>query len=157
MLDKYQKELIVDSWTSLAENKFKTMLAFYNGLFKLAPEVRYYFPEDMNNMAEKLEKTVDIVVDNVDDLSKIIPALHQLGRYHKHKVGVEPSQYKVVIQALLIAIKRALVDAEMEESKIRDTVGAWKFAFVFVSKNMLAAPPEPDNVMVKFFKKLFSK
>lgn len=156
MLDNNQKILIAESWGLIAEKKYATMLAFYNGLFKLAPEVRYYFPEDMGAMAEKLEKTVDIVVDNIDDLTKIVPALHQLGRFHKHKVGVEPGQYKVVIQALLIAIKNAAKDLVEDDKKIEEILQAWKIALIFVSKNMIAAPPKPDNKMIKFFKNLFT-
>jgi len=150
MITERQADLIINSWASLAGREFETMASFYNALFKKAPEVRFYFPDDMNQMAEKLHKTIDIVVANAYDMSKLIPELHALGRYHKNKIGIEPSQYPLVINCLQHAIKRAMGDAYTDE------IGqSWRVAFVFISRHMIAAPPKTSAIS-NFFKSVFS-
>lgn len=151
MLTKEDANNIVSSWENLAGKELQTMTSFYNALFKMAPEVRFYFPEDMNNLSKKLQLTINVVIDNIHDVEALIPELHKLGRFHKNKIGVEPSHYPFVVKALVFTIKKAMGE------DYKDEVGeSWRKMLVFISRHMIAAPPKEGNVVSKFFKKVFS-
>ena len=151
MLTKEDANNIVNSWESLAGKELQTMNSFYNALFKMAPEIRFYFPEEMGQLSKKLQMTLDIVIDNIHNVEALIPELHRLGRFHKNKIGVESGDYPYVIKALVFTIKKAMGD------DYRDEIGAsWKKMLVFISRHMIAAPPRSENSVVKFFKKVFS-
>ncbi len=150
MLTKEDANNIVSSWQSLAGKELETMTSFYNALFKMAPEVRFYFPDDMGTLSKKLQMTLDVVIDNIHDVDALIPELHKLGRYHKNKVGVESSHYPFVVKALVFTIRKAM------GNDYTDEIGeSWRKILVFVSRHMIAAPPKDDNVVVKFFKRVF--
>lgn len=152
MLTKEDANNIVSSWQSLAGKELQTMTAFYNALFKMAPEVRFYFPDDMGSLSKKLQMTIDVVIDNIHDIDALIPELHKLGRFHKKKIGVEPSHYPFVVKALVFTIRKAMGD------EYRDEVGeSWRKMMVFISRHMIAAPPKNENSVVTFFKNIFSK
>jgi len=151
MLTNDDANNIATSWESLAGKELQTMTAFYNTLFKIAPEVRFYFPEDMGQLSLKLQMTLDIVIDNIHSVEALIPELHKLGRFHKEKIGVEASHYPFVVKALVFTIKNAMGEEYKEE------IGAsWRKMLVYISRQMIAAPPKDNNVVVKFFKKIFS-
>ncbi len=88
MLTKEDANNVVNAWESLAGKELKTMLTFYNSLFEMAPEIRFYFPDDMNALSQKLKMTIDIVISNIHDMDALIPELHRLGRYHKHQLAL---------------------------------------------------------------------
>lgn len=151
MLTKEDSSNIVISWQSLAGRELETMTSFYNALFKMAPEMRYYFPEDMSSLSKKLQMTIDVVIDNINDIDALVPELHRLGRYHKSKLGVESSQYPLVVKALVFTIRKAMGE------DYQDEIGeSWRRMLIFISRHMIAAPPKKENVMVKFFKNIFS-
>ncbi|WP_436514565.1 globin domain-containing protein [Ekhidna sp. To15] len=151
MLTKDDANNIVTSWQSLAGKELQTMTSFYNALFKMAPEVRFYFPDDMSSLSKKLQMTIDVVIDNIHDVDALVPELHKLGRFHKNKIGVESSHYPFVVKALLFTIRKAMGD-----DYTNDVGESWRKMLVFISRHMIAAPPKERNAVVKFFKKVFS-
>ena len=142
---------ITDSWESFAGNELNIMLRFYSLLFKWYPHVRYHFPDDMNAMAEKLWKTIDVLVGNLRKWDDLVPVLHELGRFHR-KQGIANEDYVGVVKALVATIKQGLGDEYTDEEK-EEICDAWKGALVAVSRTMMSAPVKQGNVIQKFFRK----
>jgi hemoglobin-like flavoprotein len=61
----------------------------------------------MEEQGRKLMATLATVVDAIDRLDTVVPAVQALGRQHKG-YGVRPAQYDTVGSALLWTLRRAL-------------------------------------------------
>ncbi len=131
MLTEKDIDNIRNSWAIVVDDEMDNMLKFYNRLFKIAPQVRPYFPDDMGRLAEKLGFTLNLLVTNLGDFEKLRPTLEELGKYHGD-LGVLNSHYKYVIQALLFTVKNAM------DVFYTDEVGqSWKRALIAVSGVMI--------------------
>lgn len=92
------------SWVALSQDPETLTEAFYAELFRAAPEVRPMFAgSDMRAQRRKLAAALATVVHHADDLSAIVPALHDMGRRHVG-YGVTDAQYDAVGRALIHAI-----------------------------------------------------
>jgi hemoglobin-like flavoprotein len=80
---------------------------FYHRLFKIDPDSKLLFTGDMEEQGRKLMATLATVVDAIDRLDTVVPAVQALGRQHKG-YGVRPAQYDTVGSALLWTLRRAL-------------------------------------------------
>ncbi len=149
MLTDQDTKNITESWEYFAGNELNSMLKFYSTLFKWYPHVRYHFPDDLTPLAEKLNKTLGILVDNLYRWEDLVPELHRLGRYHR-KLGIANEDYVGVVKALIYTIKEAMGNNYREE--IGDS---WKKALVAVSRTMMNAPAKSENNVFRFFKKVF--
>ena len=77
--------------------------AFYEHLFAAHPGVRPLFPADLKEQRMKLAQSLVAVVDNIRDLSAVVPALHELGARHVD-YGTEPAHYGAVRDSFLAAM-----------------------------------------------------
>mmetsp|Transcript_3234 Transcript_3234/g.7163 ORF Transcript_3234/g.7163 Transcript_3234/m.7163 type:complete len:1592 (+) Transcript_3234:138-4913(+) len=72
-----------DSFKSLAEDKVRAGVLFYQNLFKTYPEVIPYFGRtDMDFLASHLFDAVELLVNVFNDFEKALPILRHLGKIH---------------------------------------------------------------------------
>jgi hemoglobin-like flavoprotein len=80
---------------------------FYARLFEIAPEVRPLFKGDMAEQGRKLMATLAVVVNGIDDLSRLLPAVEGLGRRHAG-YGVTDQHFAPVGAALIWTLEQGL-------------------------------------------------
>lgn len=107
--------------------------AFYERLFRVAPQVRPMFKGDMAAQGRKLMATIGMVVASLDDLGGLLPAVEALGRRHV-AYGAQPAHYAVVGECLVATLREALGDAFPAE-----TEAAWLSAYATLSGAMVGA------------------
>jgi hemoglobin-like flavoprotein len=80
---------------------------FYARLFEIAPEVRPLFKGDMAEQGRKLMATLAVVVNGIDDLPTLKPAVERLGRRHAG-YGVNAEHFGPVGAALIWTLEQGL-------------------------------------------------
>lgn len=109
---------------------------FYVRLFKLDPDLRRLFKTDIREQGLKLMQMLAVVVEGLDRLDRLIPAVRELGARHAG-YGVEDRHYETVGAALLWMLEKALdddFDAETNE--------AWAIAYNLLAQVMKGASRE---------------
>jgi hemoglobin-like flavoprotein len=106
---------------------------FYRRLFEAAPEVRPLFATDMTLQGKKLVATIASVVNALDDIEAIAPAVCDLARRHVG-YGVRAEHYEIVGTALLWTLEQGLGDQFTDEVR-----AAWVSAYEALSAIMIAA------------------
>ncbi len=106
---------------------------FYGRLFEIAPEVRGLFKADMAEQGRKLMTTLAVVVNGLDNLPALMPAVNALARKHVG-YGVTAAHYVPVGAALLWTLEQGLGEAFTPE--VRD---GWTQAYTTLSGAMIAA------------------
>ncbi|MCC7253633.1 globin family protein [Hyphomicrobium sp.] len=79
----------------------------YARLFEIAPEVRPLFKGDMAEQGRKLIATLAVVVNGIDDLPTLKPAVERLGRRHV-SYGVTSQHFGPVGAALIWTLEQGL-------------------------------------------------
>ena len=132
-MNQEQIALIQDSFEKVRGLGEAVADIFYGRLFELAPEVRSLFPQDIKPQGRKLLTMLATVVNSLDDLESIVPAVEDLGRRH---VGYDakPEHYDVVGQALLWTLGQGLGD-----DFTPDVEAAWTEAYTILSSTMVNA------------------
>lgn len=80
---------------------------FYAKLFEYDPSLKRLFRHDMKEQGQKLMKVLKIAVTSLNNLEKLVPALHSLADRHVN-YGVSVDDYTPVGNALLFALKKGL-------------------------------------------------
>ncbi|MDR6955284.1 nitric oxide dioxygenase [Ancylobacter sp. 3268] len=83
---------------------------FYGRLFEIAPEVRPLFKGDMAEQGRKLMATLSVVVNGIDDLPALLPAVQRLGARHAG-LGVTAEHFAPVGAALIWTLEQGLGEA----------------------------------------------
>jgi nitric oxide dioxygenase len=109
---------------------------FYTRLFELDPSLRPLFRGDMSEQGKKLMASLKIVVNSLDRLEAILPAVQELGRRHV-TYGVQEAHYETVGAALLWTLQQGLGDAFTPEVKV-----AWATAYTVLAQTMKTAATE---------------
>ncbi|KAF3977387.1 MAG: hemin receptor [Methylococcales symbiont of Iophon sp. n. MRB-2018] len=112
--------------------KEQTAALFYKKLFLIAPEVRPLFTNDINSQGKKLIASINLVVNSLNNLEHVVPALQAMGERHV-TYGVEPVHYDIVAVALLWTFEQGLGDAFTEDVK-----EAWTIAYGLIASTMIA-------------------
>ena len=107
--------------------------AFYARLFEIAPGVRSLFASDLTAQGQKLMATLAVVVNGLDEIEAILPAVRELGARHAD-YGAEPAHYEAVGAALLWTLEQGLGAAFTEDAK-----AAWAEAYGVLSSTMIEA------------------
>ena len=131
MLSEDEIDIIRSTAEAVVEGEIALTNAFYTNLFKAAPEVRAMFPEEMFDQSEKLWASIVMVVESVDDLSEIAPALEKLGKRHVG-YGAKPEHYPVVCSVLLETMAQLMGRAWTDKHQ-----ATWHKALSVVSNVML--------------------
>ena len=102
-------------------------------LFEIAPEVRPLFKGDMKDQGKKLMATLNVAVQSLTDLPKLVPVLEKLAIGHV-PYGVKAEHYDKVGAALLWTLEQGL-----GESWTPETAEAWTETYKIVASTMINA------------------
>ena len=106
-MNDYQKQLVQSSFRHVVPIADQAATLFYDCLFSLDPSLRSLFKGDMAKQGLKLMNTLQLAVNGLDDLEKIVPALQSLGRRHAG-YGVQDAHYATVGEALIWTLEQGL-------------------------------------------------
>lgn len=132
-----QKRILRETWALVTPIADTAARLFYDRLFEIDPSTRPLFQDtDMAAQREKLMATLAGVVDNLDDLEALVPAIEDLGRRHVN-YRVSDAQYDSVGQALLWTLAQGLGTAWTAEAE-----AAWTDAYTTIAGIMRKAAAE---------------
>ena len=133
MFTEAEIALVRETWAPVAEDPAAAAALFYGRLFEAAPEVKPLFKGDMEEQGRKLMQMINIAVQNMQDVERIVPALEKLGAEHA-AFGAEPEHYPVVGSVLLDTLSAALGEAFTDEAR-----SAWGKTYGALSSVMIQA------------------
>lgn len=136
MLSENQTTLIRQSFAKVVPVSDVVARMFYDRLFEIRPDFRKLFPGEMADQRSKLVATLAAVVQSLDQLEEIVPAVQALGQRHVG-YGASTADYAPVGEALLWTLEQGLGDAwtpDMQE--------AWAAAYAVLADVMIAAADE---------------
>ena len=129
-----QIELVRGSFARAEAHGDAVAVMFYERLFALDPGLRRLFRStDLAAQRARLMAALRTVVDGLDRLDQILPAVRELGRRHG-AYGVEPEHYATVGSALIWTLERAL-GSDFTPATRR----AWVDAYSLLAWTMIAA------------------
>jgi hemoglobin-like flavoprotein len=131
-----QIALIRTSFAQVAPTAAMTADLFYGRLFETAPRLRVLFPDDLSEQKTKLMAMLGTVVDGLDRLDTLMPAVRALGQRHRG-YGITAEDFYPVGSALLWTLEQGLGDAFTAETK-----DAWVTAYAVLSQAMIDAGSE---------------
>lgn len=124
---------IKNDWAKVIPVSGAVMEDFYARLFRNAPSVRPLFPTDMSRQKLALFGMLNAVVNGLDMMDTLTPALIELGRTHK-SYDLSLEHYKIVEDTLIETLRANLGD-EIDS----DAEDAWRTAYGIVAGVMQAA------------------
>lgn len=129
-----QIQLVRSSWSMIAERADVFTARFYSRLFEIDSDAaRLFSGVDMGAQQWKLAHTLGVVVQALDDLDTLLPAVTALGERHT-RYGVERRHFEPVGAALLQAFADTLGRRFTSEAR-----AAWTGAYSLVSDTMQRA------------------
>lgn len=134
-----QIEAVKTSFAHIRSIADQAGILFYDRLFEVAPELRPLFKGDIRDQSRKLMTMLGTVVDGLDDIDDMIPAIEALGRRHRD-YHINDADYATVGQALLWTLEQGLGDAFTPE--VRE---AWTAAYALVATTMQKAASKSDS------------
>lgn len=135
MLDVKQ---LRESFALLAPNAEALIEGFYALLFERYPAVKPLFAETSpKKQRQKLIGSLITIVENLEDLDKLVPYLQRLGGRHVG-YGTQPAHYEAVASCLLDAM------AEMAGPEVwtQELATCWSDALQLVATVMLQGAAE---------------
>jgi hemoglobin-like flavoprotein len=126
-------ELVQQTFAEVGRNPQQLVDSFYGQLFRLAPDFRPLFPEDMSEQKKKLLQSLVLVVNNLKNPDAVVPAVQELGRRHVG-YGVKPEHYQTVGAALVWALSQ-----QFGEQWNGEVQAAWVAAYTLVANVMVEA------------------
>ena len=126
--------IVRSSWPAIATRDDALTVRFYEVMFEIDESAaRLFASVDMASQRGKLFRSLTVIVDALDDLDRLLPAIAELGKRHA-TYGVERRHFDVVGQSLLRAIESVLGDDF--SPAVRD---AWAEAYALVAAVMMRA------------------
>ena len=126
-----RRQLVIESWKSLAPNSAQVGAIFYRRLFEIDPSLRALFKDAvLDEQIRKLTTMLDLVVHWLDIPERLVPVLKQLGARH-HGYGVQDEHYHKVGTALIGTLEEGLGDGFTPEVR-----SAWTEAYLLISSLM---------------------
>jgi hemoglobin-like flavoprotein len=121
--------------TTFAQVKDADLLAsrFYARLFHIDPTTQPLFTHDMAEQRQKLIQTLAVVVNSLDKLESLVPAIQSLGKRHV-EYGVTVEHWHSVGTALLWALDDAFGAAFTIEVRV-----AWAAAYGVIMDTAIEA------------------
>jgi nitric oxide dioxygenase len=102
-----QQELVRATFARLAVMPEVAAALLYERLFAANPRFRPLFENDMTIQGVKLMTMLAIVVYNLPEPGRVLPAIHELAVRHA-EYGVELGDYDAMREALLWTLEQAL-------------------------------------------------
>jgi hemoglobin-like flavoprotein len=109
MLTWAQKKMIRESFEQVQPKSEAAAHLFYGRLFELDPSLRPMFRGDLAQQGRQLMQALTVVVQGIDHVDELLPAIQSLGRHLAH--GVRDEYYVTVGAALLWTLERGLGDS----------------------------------------------
>ncbi|MEM6486671.1 MAG: globin domain-containing protein [Pseudomonadota bacterium] len=131
--------IIRATWARCAPVAPMAARLFYGRLFRIAPETRALFAEDIKAQGAKLTATLGFVVDHLDRAETLAPAARDLAVRHVD-YNVTAAQYAPVGEALIWALKELLGRAFGARER-----AAWLAAYTALSTMMIEAAYGPSG------------
>ena len=126
--------LVRPSWPAIAERADVLSSHFYDHLFNLDESAaRLFIGVDMAAQRVKLVHMLGGIVNALDDVDRLLPAVAALGKRHAH-YGVEEHHFDSVGEALIHAIEDTLGDDFTAEVR-----SAWTVAYALLASVMKRA------------------
>ena len=126
-LTSKQTSLVQSSFLEVAEEIALAAQAFYDRLFELDPSLRILFKDDMRVQGRKLMHALLIIVNGLENLDTLTPAIRSLGKRHL-TYGVQRAHYETVGSALLWMLEYRLKDHFTPETR-----SAWQAAYQLIA------------------------
>ncbi|MED3575714.1 NO-inducible flavohemoprotein [Cytobacillus praedii] len=129
-LDPKKLEIVKSTLPILKEHGETITKHFYQRMFKNHPELLNIFNQTHQKTGHQPKALADAVyaaAANIEDMSKIMPALERIGEKHR-SLQIKPEHYPIVGENLLGAIKEILGDGATEE-----VLDAWADAYEIIS------------------------
>ena len=103
-----QKQLVQNSWEKVLQISESAATLFYGRLFELDPSTRPLFTHtNMPDQRKNLMRTIGAVVNGLNMLDQLIPAVSNLGQRHMAYV-VRDEHYSSVGKALIWTLEQGL-------------------------------------------------
>jgi hemoglobin-like flavoprotein len=135
-----QKQLVQSSWEKVLPISESVATLFYERLFELDPSTRPLFKHtNMPEQRKKLMRAIDMVVNGLNMLDQLIPAVSDLGRRHV-AYGVTDEHYSSVGRALIWTLEQALGADFTPEVK-----EAWTTAYNVIADTMKNAKARTEG------------
>jgi hemoglobin-like flavoprotein len=109
--------LVQNSWAQVKPIATQAAALFYQNLFVADPSLQPLFKGDMVAQGAKLMHMIDVAVNNLDEINKIVPTLQLLAKRHVG-YGVQDAHYATVGAALLQTLEQGLGPAFTPEVKV---------------------------------------
>lgn len=119
ILSKEDIKLIQDSYSKISDKHQDVGDFLYKHLFDCCPDVVNIFKSDMREQSRLIMKMIKTVVEGLNNVHIIMPAIQNLGGRHVD-YGVTPEQYKYFKESLIFALDKVLGKDFDEKTK-----GAW--------------------------------
>mmetsp|Transcript_4964 Transcript_4964/g.10568 ORF Transcript_4964/g.10568 Transcript_4964/m.10568 type:complete len:414 (+) Transcript_4964:76-1317(+) len=129
-----RKGAIQTTWVAVGDSLgIEATRLFYERLFDQHPEVKPMFsdPDDMEEQAAKLLKTISVAVESLSDIATLVPILQDLGKKHAEEWNVQRNHYDAVGECLIWTLKTGLGDSWTE-----DVADAWSWVYGVIAKTM---------------------
>ncbi|MCX8473272.1 MAG: globin domain-containing protein [Sediminibacterium sp.] len=126
-----QIQLVKKSWAKVSHDPQFLGALFYNHLFQVAPELRPYFVNNIEEQQVKLVKMIDYLVSHIDNLTIIEEQVKPLAKRHI-SYGTEPHHYQIIGKNLIWVLAQELGDEwndKLEE--------AWKELYQTIANFMI--------------------
>jgi hemoglobin-like flavoprotein len=136
MLTPRQKQLVQETFATIAPIADDAAALFYRRLFEIDPSLRRMFKDDMTEQRKRLMQMIAVAVRGLDRLDQLVPAVQDLGRRHAG-YGVEDRHYDTVGKALLWTLEKGLGKAFTPDVK-----EAWATVYGILATTMKEASRE---------------
>ncbi|MGB0854530.1 MAG: globin domain-containing protein [Pikeienuella sp.] len=123
-MDQDTVNLIRESWAKAAAAHVDTARLFYGKLFKIAPDTRALFKNDLAQQGRKLVATLSFIIDHLADIDTLVPAAQDLAIRHL-SYDVKSEHYSAVGESLVWTLRQMLgadFDAATEKAWV-DVLG----------------------------------
>lgn len=130
-ISERQKWLVQDSFQKVVPIAETAAELFYGRLFELDPSLQSLFRHDMKEQGRILMQTLSVVVNGLNRLDTIVPAIENLGKRHV-QYGVQPQHYDTVGAALLWTLAQGL-GADFRP----EVEAAWTAAYRLIAETAL--------------------
>src|SRR5215510_4786881 len=136
MLTLTQKELVQETFATIAPIADDAASLFYRRLFEIDPSLERMFKGDMAEQRRKLMQMLTAAVKGLPRLDRLVPIVEDLGRRHVG-YGVTDEHYETVGNALLWTLEKGLGSAFTPEVK-----EAWGTVYGVLASTMKNAAAE---------------
>jgi nitric oxide dioxygenase len=134
-----QVEIVQDSFHSVGQQSQEASRIFYDELFRMSPEIRQIFPEDMTQHKAKFVQMLATIIKSLNQIATVSDHVVDLGRRHM-AYDVEEEHYPVVCEALLAMLERIMGSDFTPEIK-----EAWHAAYDMLARVMQESSSVPNT------------